>query len=199
MILISCLLLSYLAGSIPFGLIFSYYAGFGDVREIGSGNIGATNVLRTGNKKLAMATLLCDALKGFIPVLLIFYSYPSVAYGAGMAVVIGHVFPCWLKFKGGKGVATALGVYFAVQPLLALLSVLVWIGVAKVWRISSLSALVALGVCPLIAVGMYLGGKAPVELCYLTFAIALLILYTHRENFQRLVTGQEGNFRKQNH
>jgi glycerol-3-phosphate acyltransferase PlsY len=186
---------SYLLGSIPFGLLFSKWSGMGDIRNIGSGNIGATNVLRTGNKKIAIATLLCDVLKGAIPIILIhkYYAPGSAANWVetcvALAAVLGHVFPIWLRFKGGKGVATALGVYFSLNPWLGGLTLLTWLIMAKVFRISSLSALVASTVSPLIA--YYLCHWSMTTLVYNTLFIAILILHTHRDNIRRLLSGQE--------
>jgi glycerol-3-phosphate acyltransferase PlsY len=186
---------SYLLGSIPFGLLLSKWSGMGDIRNVGSGNIGATNVLRTGNKKIAMATLLCDVLKGAIPVILIHKYYaPGSASNwvetcVALAAVLGHVFPVWLGFKGGKGVATALGVYFALNPLLGALTMFTWLIMAKVFRISSLSALVASTLSPLIA--YYLCQWNVTTLVYNTLFIAILILHTHRENIKRLIAGNE--------
>ncbi|MES2608349.1 MAG: glycerol-3-phosphate 1-O-acyltransferase PlsY [Pseudomonadota bacterium] len=186
---------SYLLGSIPFGLLFSKWSGMGDIRNIGSGNIGATNVLRTGNKKIAIATLVCDVLKGAIPVILIhtYYAPDSAANWVetcvALAAVLGHVFPVWLRFKGGKGAATALGVYFALTPWLGGLTLFTWLVMAKVFRISSLSALIASTLSPLIA--LYLSSWSVTTLVYNTLFIAILILYTHRENIKRLIAGNE--------
>ena len=185
------ILLSYLAGSIPFGFIFTYFSGLGDIRSVGSGNIGATNVLRTGNKKVAALTLLCDALKGFAPVFWVYTQDPSLAYMAGMASILGHIFPIWLRFKGGKGVATALGVYLALNPILTLITITIWLLVAKIGRISSLSALVAFCLAPFFALGLVYLEKAPSTLPYFSFGLALLILFTHRGNIQRLISGTE--------
>lgn len=186
---------SYLLGSIPFGLLFSKWAGLGDIRDIGSGNIGATNVLRTGNKKIAIATLLCDTLKGAIPVILIHNYYSPnltpnwIETSVVLAVVLGHIFPIWLRFKGGKGVATALGVYFALNPWLAGLTLFTWLIMAKVFRISSLSALIASILSPIIA--LYLSKWTMTTLVYNTLFIAMLILHTHRSNIKRLISGEE--------
>ncbi|MBY0461976.1 MAG: glycerol-3-phosphate 1-O-acyltransferase PlsY, partial [Alphaproteobacteria bacterium] len=176
---------------IPFGLLLTRYAGLGDIREIGSGNIGATNVLRTGNKKLAAFTLICDVIKGAIPVICTYNQDPSVMYIAAMAAVLGHVFPVWLGFKGGKGVATALGAYLAINPLLGLLIALVWLLVAKIGKISSLSALVAFCLSPFLSF-IFIGlEKASYSLAYFSIALSILILFTHRQNIHRLITGKE--------
>jgi glycerol-3-phosphate acyltransferase PlsY len=167
----------------------------GDIRNVGSGNIGATNVLRTGNKKIAIATLFCDVLKGTIPVILIqkYYAPDVVVIWAeisiALIVILGHVFPVWLGFKGGKGVATALGVYFALNPMLGGVVVLTWLFMAKVFRISSLSALIAFLIAPLVA--LFLADLHLDVLFYNTVLIAALILYTHRDNIKRILTGDE--------
>lgn len=182
---------AYLIGSIPFGLLLTRYAGLGDIRKIGSGNIGATNVLRTGNKKLAAFTLICDVLKGVIPVMCAYNQDPSLMYITGMAAVLGHVFPIWLRFQGGKGVATALGTYLAINPLLGLSVALVWLLVAKIGKISSLSALVAFCAAPFLSfifIGME---KASYSLAYFSISLTILILLTHRQNIYRLCAGQE--------
>ncbi|MBY0281497.1 MAG: glycerol-3-phosphate 1-O-acyltransferase PlsY [Alphaproteobacteria bacterium] len=185
------IIFAYLVGSIPFGLLLTRYAGLGDIREIGSGNIGATNVLRTGNKKLAALTLICDALKGAIPVICTYNQDSSLMYMAAMAAILGHIFPVWLRFKGGKGVATALGAYLAINPLLGLLIALVWLLVAKVGKISSLSALVAFCLAPLLSFIFINLGKSSYSLFYFSLALSILILFTHRQNIHRLITGKE--------
>jgi len=186
---------SYVLGSIPFGLLFSKWSGMGDIRSIGSGNIGATNVLRTGNKKIALATLVCDALKGAIPVLALHHYYAAelvsnwVHISIALVVVLGHVFPIWLRFNGGKGVATALGVYCALSPWLGLITLVIWLVMAKLFRFSSLSAVIASTLAPLVA--LCLGSWSVTTLFYTTSCISILILYTHRENIKRLIAGNE--------
>ena len=138
------LALGYLLGSIPFGLFFTFLSGAGDVRKIGSGNIGATNVLRTGKKWAAAATLLCDGAKGAVAVLLARHFLDGYEAFAAAGAVLGHIFPVWLKFKGGKGVATYLGVCFGLYWPVGLLVAATWLGAALIWRISSLSALIAI-------------------------------------------------------
>jgi acyl phosphate:glycerol-3-phosphate acyltransferase len=185
-------LVGYFCGSIPFGLIFTRMAGLGDIRKIGSGNIGATNVLRTGNRPVAGLTLLCDALKGLVPV------YLATRYGgghapliAGFAALVGHVFPVWLGFKGGKGVATALGVLLGWSWIVALAGLVCWGITFALTRISSLSALAA---CVLTAPAAYVlermgyvsGWSWPAA------ALALFILATHHQNIARLLRGEEG-------
>ncbi len=179
----------YLLGSIPFGLVLTRAAGLGDIRAIGSGNIGATNVLRTGNKGLALATLLLDGGKGAIAVLIArFLTDDETAYlVAGVAAVIGHNFPVWLKFKGGKGVATTLGVMLAGAPIVGIAACLTWAGVAALFRYSSLAALVALALAPLYAELVVHDHK--VALAFLVLAI--LSWFRHRANLARLRHGEE--------
>ena len=177
----------YLLGSIPFGLIFTQLSGGGDIRKVGSGNIGATNVLRTGNRWAAAATLIFDAGKGALAVLLVRAHYnESMAVFAGLGAFLGHLYPVWLGFKGGKGVATFLGVTLALAWPVGLGIAVVWLLAALMWRISSLSALVAAVVAP---VAMMLLGK-PLE-ALLLLILTLLIFASHRENIARLVTGTE--------
>jgi acyl phosphate:glycerol-3-phosphate acyltransferase len=177
----------YLFGSIPFGLILTRAAGLGDIRTIGSGSIGATNVLRTGNKGLAAATLLLDALKGAAPVLLFGYLGPrELALWGGFGAVIGHLFPVWLGFKGGKGVATAFGVLLAAAWPVGLAAAGVWLVVAVVSRISSLSALAACLAAPILAFFM-----ADRGIVYLSLTLAVLVFARHHANIRRLLAGTE--------
>ena len=179
--------LGYLCGTIPFGLILTKSAGLGDIRTIGSGNIGATNVLRTGNKKVAALTLVCDALKGTVPVVAASYLYgPQAGLLAGLAAFFGHLFPMWLGFKGGKGVATNIGVLFGLFWPLGLIFLGVWIVMALLFRISSASALTASLLTPLWA---YLLGRNDLLLPVLILGAAIWI--THRANIARLLKGQE--------
>jgi len=192
LLLVVCALLGYLLGSIPFGLVLTRLAGLGDIRQIGSGNIGATNVLRTGNKPLALATLLLDSGKGAIAALLAFLWAGPAFLGLEAAVLaaggamLGHSFPVWLGFKGGKGVATALGVLLAVCWPAGLLACLTWLVMAALFRISSLSALTALGLSPL--TGWYFGGPLVAGLCLF---IAVLVFIRHEANIRRLLKGEE--------
>lgn len=179
--------LSYLLGSVPFGLVFTRLAGLGDIRKVGSGNIGATNVLRTGRKDLALATLLMDAGKGAIAVLLARYlADPSLAPVAGAAAFIGHCFPIYLRFKGGKGVATFFGTLFAIDIYLGLACAGLWLGTAAVFRISSLSALVASLLAPAIAYYV-IGPESWIHIAFMT----LVIYIRHRDNIGRLTKGDE--------
>lgn len=181
-------LIGYLCGSIPFGLLLAKAAGLGDVRSIGSGNIGATNVLRTGNKKIAALTLLLDGLKGLVPVLLMSHFGDSQAgMIAGLAAMAGHIFPVWLGFKGGKGVATSLGVLFGLYWPLGVIFIGMWLALAYAFRISSLAALVTSALSPLW--GYLLG--AGTDLLLTTALIAIAIWIMHRENIARLLKGEE--------
>ena len=162
-------------------------AGLGDVRSIGSGNIGATNVLRTGNKKLAAATLVLDMLKGTVAVLIAGIASPEAAIIAGFGAFLGHVFPVWLKFKGGKGVATYLGVLLGLFWQGALIFAAVWLIVAYTSRYSSLAALVAAVIVP---IALYILGVHQIAALFLVLTIIVFI--KHRANIQRLVSGTEG-------
>ena len=177
----------YLLGSIPFGLLLTRLAGYGDVREIGSGNIGATNVLRTGNKALAAATLLLDVLKGTAAVLLAaWFAGRNAALAAGLGAFLGHAFPVWLRFKGGKAVATYIGVLLGIVWPIALAFIGIWVAMAAIFRISSLSALAASLATPLIllAIGMRLEA-------ILFTVLSLILWFNHRANIDRLLAGTE--------
>jgi len=180
------LALGYLLGSIPFGLLITRAAGLGDVRKIGSGNIGATNVLRTGNKGLAAATLLCDALKGTVAVLIAANWGVEAGIAAGFAAFLGHLFPVWLGFRGGKGVATYLGVLAAFAWQAALVFAVVWLGVAFLSRYSSLSALAAAVASPIAL--FFLG--LPQHAAALA-VMSVIVFIKHRANISRLLAGTE--------
>ncbi|MBE90729.1 MAG: acyl-phosphate glycerol 3-phosphate acyltransferase [Rhodospirillaceae bacterium] len=177
--------LSYLLGSIPFGLLITRVSGRGDIREIGSGNIGATNVLRTGSKLLALLTVLCDGGKGIVAVLLATRLGDSAVMVAAIAVIIGHIFPIWLSFKGGKAVATAGGVYFALAWPIGIGAALSWLIVAYITRYSSLAALIATVIAPIFA---YFWAS---DFVISTVIIAFLIIYRHKENIERLIARTE--------
>jgi len=181
------LILGYLLGSIPFGLILTRSAGLGDIRSIGSGNIGATNVLRTGNKKLAAATLLLDALKATAAALVGFYAFgPEAGLLAGFAAFLGHLYPVWLGFKGGKGVATYIGTLLGVAPWMVLVFAAVWLSVAKISKYSSLSALIATLVIPVV---LWFINEPKIAL---VMAIMTVISWVkHKTNIQRLIAGTE--------
>lgn len=177
----------YLLGSIPFGLVLCYLGGYGDIRKIGSGNIGATNVLRTGNKILAILTLILDSSKGLIAVLVAAAFFDKHAmFGAALGVVMGHNFPVWLKFKGGKGVATTLGTLLALSWPVGAACCATWLFTALITRISSLSALVALAAAPLFVVGF--GDPKQV---YLVGTLSLIGWIRHRANITRILEGTE--------
>ena len=183
---LAALVFGYLLGSIPFGLILTRMAGLGDVRKIGSGNIGATNVLRTGNKKLAAATLLLDALKGTAAAVIASYWGLEAGLAAGFAAFLGHLFPVWLGYKGGKGVATYVGVLLGLVPVIVPVFAVVWIGLAWFTRISSLSALVATAITPVVV--WFAGNPKVAILMAILTAISWL---KHRANIARLLNGTE--------
>ena len=176
----------YLLGSIPFGLVLTRAAGLGDIRRLGSGNIGATNVLRTGSKALAAATLLLDGGKGAVAALALAPWGVGMGLIAGFAAVIGHNFPVWLRFRGGKGVATTLGVLLAVSWPVGLLACLTWLLVAAVFRYSSLAALVAIMAAPFTMQWLADGPRIG-----LAAALAVLAIVRHQANIRRLLKGEE--------
>jgi glycerol-3-phosphate acyltransferase PlsY len=180
--------LGYLLGSIPFGLILTRLSGGPDVRTIGSGNIGATNVLRTGRKGLAAATLLCDIFKGTIAVLLAaHFAGPEAALAAALGAFLGHVFPVWLKFRGGKGVATYIGVLMGLYWPAALICIAIWLLAAAAFRYSSLAALIASALTPLT---LWLLGQPALAALFLLLSALLWVM--HRANIARLMAGTEG-------
>ena len=182
------LIIGYLFGSIPFGLLLTRFAGTADLRSIGSGSIGATNVLRTGRKGLAAATLIGDALKGTVAVLISgYYGGPNAAMLAGLGAFLGHLFPVWLNFRGGKGVAVYIGVLIGLFWPAAVLFCVVWLAVAAISRYSSLSAFVASVVTPI-----FLWSFGHPALAALFAVMTLLLFYAHRENIGRLRAGTEG-------
>ncbi len=186
-IALAALAFGYLLGSIPFGLILTRAAGLGDIRSIGSGNIGATNVLRTGNKKLAAATLLLDALKATAAALVVWYVFGKEAgLLAGFAAFLGHLFPVWLGFKGGKGVATYIGTLLGVFPWMVLVFAVVWLGVAKISKYSSLSALVATLVIPVV---LWFLNEPKIALVMAVMTV--ISWWKHEENIKRLIAGTE--------
>lgn len=188
--ILAALVIGYLLGSIPFGIVLTRLSGGPDLRSIGSGNIGATNVLRTGNKKLAALTLLGDMLKGTAAVLVgvVLLGSREAGLVAGLGAFLGHLFPVWLNFKGGKGVATYLGVLIGVKGSIALVFAAVWLSIAYLTRYSSLSALVASLLTPLLLwfwAGLHLAAA-------LMGVLTLLLWFMHRENIRRLLSGREG-------
>jgi acyl phosphate:glycerol-3-phosphate acyltransferase len=179
-------IIAYLLGSIPFGLVLTRLAGYGDIRAIGSGNIGATNVLRTGSKMLALLTMVLDCAKGAVAVLLGAQFGPDMAVISGAAVFLGHLFPPWLRFKGGKGVATAGGVLLAIAWPVGLITLAAWLAVAVVLRYSSLAALIACATA--VVAGWLLFDPQRAELITL---IAVLVVLRHHSNIRRLLHGEE--------
>ena len=184
--IIAAAVIGYLLGSIPFGLVLTWLAGRGDIRRIGSGNIGATNVLRTGSKALAGLTLALDLVKGLAAVLIGSIWGPEAALAAAVAVMLGHMFPVWLRFRGGKGVATALGVLLALSWPVALIAAGLWLATALLSHYSSLAALVAAVAVPGIA---WVFADPPRAMAL--SVIAILVVMRHRENVHRLLAGTE--------
>jgi glycerol-3-phosphate acyltransferase PlsY len=184
--LLLALALGYLLGSIPFGLVLTRLAGKGDVRDIGSGNIGATNVLRTGSKPLAAATLILDCLKATAAILLARQFWPGTENFAAAGALIGHLYPVWLRFKGGKGVATLLGVLIPLLPIGAVIYAVVWIGLLLIVRISSVAGMIAALSAPVSAA--ILGDQL---LFPMFLAFALLVVWKHKTNIARLRAGTE--------
>ncbi len=183
-------LYSYILGSIPFGLIYTKIAGLGDVRNIGSGNIGATNVLRTGNKQLAAYTLLSDIAKGSIAVLITKKFYSEYILLSFLIVYLGHIFPVWLKFKGGKGVATFIGGILIINYILCIIFLIAWAIVAKFFKISSLSAIVAFIITLIATFILY-----EQNLVLLIFFFTIFSIYTHKDNIKRILSGEESKIK----
>ena len=182
-LIISC---SYLMGSIPFGYLLTKIFLKKDIRNIGSGNIGATNALRTGNKLIAFSTLIFDVLKAVLPVIFVKFNYPEYIYVSSLSVFIGHVFPLWLKFKGGKGVATYVGILFSINILFGLIFVFTWALIYFIFKYSSLSSLSATLIIPTYIL-FFSGGQNIIFF----LIIFVLIFYTHRENVKRLINKEE--------
>lgn len=189
---IAAIITGYALGSIPFGLLITRIAGLGDIRSIGSGNIGATNVLRTGRKDLALATLLLDSFKAGIAVLIIaaVSGERNIGLIAGAFAFLGHCYPIWLQFKGGKGVATYAGLLAFASPLALAVGAPIWLGLFALTRISSLAALAAAALVP---IGAFLLGETHFAVIVL-FALSVLVFWTHRENIKRLINGTEPKF-----
>ena len=184
--------LAYLLGSIPFGLVLTRISGLGNIRELGSGNVGATNVLRTGNKGIALLTLILDSGKGGFAILIAYYFSPAnegnieLSIFAGLAAVIGHNFPIWARFKGGKGVATTLGTLLAIAWPVGISTCITWVAVAIVFRYSSLAAIVSLSVSPIYA--LYFDRE---EIFILAILLAILSIVRHHTNIRKLLSGKE--------
>ena len=184
--LILVISVSYLMGSIPFGLILTKIFLKKDIREIGSGNIGATNVLRTGNKLIGYLTLILDVLKAVIPVIYIKINFPELIYISSLSVFIGHVFPVWLKFKGGKGVATYVGILFSINYVLVLVFIFSWLVIFFISKYSSLGSILSSLLIPI-----FIFLNSSYENQYFFIIMFVLILYTHRENVKRLINKEE--------
>ena len=184
--LIIIISISYLMGSIPFGLILTKIFLKKDIRKVGSGNIGATNVLRTGNKKIGYLTLILDVLKAVIPILYIKFNFPELIYISSLTVFIGHVFPLWLKFKGGKGVATYVGILFSINYFLGIIFALSWLIIFFTSKYSSLSSILSSLIIPIFIFSYPTNGNQ-----YFFIIMFVLILFTHKENVKRLINKEE--------
>ena len=184
--LIIIISISYLMGSIPFGLILTKIFLKKDIRKVGSGNIGATNVLRTGNKRIGYLTLILDVLKAVIPVLYIKFKFPELVYISSLLVFIGHVFPVWLKFKGGKGVATYVGILFSINYILGIVFAFSWLIIFFISKYSSLGSILATLLIPI-----FIFFNPNYENEYFFVIMFVLILFTHRENVKRLINKEE--------
>ena len=187
------LLLGYLLGSIPFGVILTHLGGAGDLRTIGSGNIGATNVLRTGRKGLAAATALLDGAKGGVAILLCEWLFPGTALLAAAAAFLGHLYPVWLKFRGGKGVATLMGIVLVLHWPCGLVYAVVWLGLLASLRISSVAGMAAAISAP-VSAALF----SRFDIVFLLLGLCLLVLWKHRENIDRLLSGTEPRLGRQN-
>ena len=195
-------LIAYLSGSIPFGLILTKFFIKKDVRSIGSGNIGATNVLRTGNKYLALSTLILDIFKGYAPVVITIHYFPSLIELSALLALLGHIFPIWLKFKGGKGVATYLGILFALSIELSLLFVFTWIVVSLIFKYSSLSSMFSSLTVLVVTIikdtalrSFDIESKFDQDLTFVLFIFFILIIFTHRKNILNLKNKNEGKIK----
>tara|TARA_B100000378_G_scaffold236849_1_gene203818 strand:- start:224 stop:802 length:579 start_codon:yes stop_codon:yes gene_type:complete len=177
---------SYLIGSIPFGFLLTKFFLKKDIRDIGSGNIGATNALRTGNKAIGYSTLSLDILKAVLPVIFIKFNYPDYIYLSSLCVFIGHVFPLWLKFKGGKGIATYVGILFCLDLMFGLIFIFTWLIIYLIFKYSSLSSLIASLSIPAYLL-LFLNGKN----IFFFLIMFVLIFFTHRENIKRLINKEE--------
>ena len=179
-------IISYFVGSIPFGFIFTKLVLKEDIRKIGSGNIGATNALRTGNKTVGYMTLVFDILKAILPILYIKFFYTDYLFICSLCVFLGHVFPLWLRFKGGKGVATYLGILFCINIYLGLSFIIIWLSIYFIFKYSSLGSIIASLIIPILTLWINLN-----EFNYFFVIMFVLILFTHRENVKRLINKEE--------
>jgi glycerol-3-phosphate acyltransferase PlsY len=184
--LILVISISYVMGSIPFGLLLTKIFLKKDIREVGSGNIGATNVLRTGNKTIGYLTLILDVIKAVIPVLYIKFKFPELIYISSLSVFIGHVLPVWLKFKGGKGVATYVGILFSINYILGIVFAFSWLIIFFISKYSSLGSILSSLLIPI-----FIFFNSSYENEYFFIIMFVLILYTHRENVKRLINKEE--------
>ncbi len=184
--LILVISISYLMGSIPFGLILTKFFLKKDIRDVGSGNIGATNVLRTGNKLIGYFTLILDVIKAVIPVLYVKFNFPELVYISSLSAFIGHVFPIWLKFKGGKGVATYVGILFSINYFFGIIFIVSWLIIFFISKYSSLGSILSSLLIPIL---IFLNSSY--ENQYFFIIMFVLILYTHRENVKRLINKEE--------
>ena len=184
--LILVISISYLMGSIPFGLILTKVFLKKDIRDVGSGNIGATNVLRTGNKLIGYFTLILDVLKAVIPVLYVKFNFPELVYVSSLSAFIGHVFPIWLKFKGGKGVATYVGILFSINYFFGIIFIVSWLIIFFISKYSSLGSILSSLLIPI-----FIFLNSSYENQYFFIIMFVLILYTHRENVKRLINKEE--------
>jgi len=184
--LILIISISYLMGSIPFGLILTKVFLKKDIRQVGSGNIGATNVLRSGNKTIGYLTLILDVLKAVVPVIYIKFNFPELVYISSLSVFIGHVFPVWLKFKGGKGVATYVGILFSINYILGMVFIFSWLIIFFISKYSSLGSMLSSLTIPIF---IYFNSNYENE--YFFIIMFVLILFTHRENVKRLINKEE--------
>ena len=184
--LILVISISYLMGSIPFGLILTKVFLKKDIRDVGSGNIGATNVLRTGNKLIGYFTLILDVLKAVIPVLYVKLNFPELVYISSLSTFIGHVFPIWLKFKGGKGVATYVGILFSINYFFGIIFIVSWLIIFFISKYSSLGSIISSLLIPI-----FIFLNSDYENQYFFIIMFVLILYTHRENVKRLINKEE--------
>ena len=184
--LILVISISYLMGSIPFGLILTKFFLKKDIRDVGSGNIGATNVLRTGNKLIGYFTLILDVLKAVIPVLYVKLNFPELVYISSLSAFIGHVFPIWLKFKGGKGVATYVGILFSINYFFGIIFIVSWLIIFFISKYSSLGSILSSLLIPI-----FIFLNSSYENQYFFIIMFVLILYTHRENVKRLINKEE--------
>ena len=190
-IILILILISYFSGSVPFGLLITKFFDYGDIRNIGSGNIGATNVLRTGNKKLAFTVLILDFLKCYIPTFLIFYFYEkNIGSLCGLFIIIGHIFPVWLNFKGGKGVACLFGFIFAVNPLFFIILLTIWLIVVIISKYSSLSSIIT----AFTMVFLFFIYDNNINIV-IPLTITILIILKHKENIVRLINKKENKIK----